>query len=111
MTRVPRRPRGGRVFRVLLYAMTLVLLMPVWAGVRLMQMGFGVVGIVIVAIGFATFLFALRFARREPDPAGDGSYEVTQEHIDYAIWTALAMPFLFAGLFVVLLLTGALNSP
>lgn len=89
--------------------MTLVPLVPVWVGVRMMQMGFVVVGIVIVAIGSVTFLLALRFARREPDPAGDGSYEVTQEHIDYAVWTALALPFLFAGLFLLLLVTGALN--
>jgi Na+-driven multidrug efflux pump len=93
--------------------MTLVFLMPVWAGIRILEMGSVVTvvtGIGIVAIGLITFLVAFRFVRREPDPTGDGSYEVTQEHVDYAVWMALGVPFAFIGLLVLLLLTGSLNG-
>ena len=105
MTQGPPSPPAARLFRFLLLAVTLVLLVPVWAGIRIIQTGSVVLGFGLVAMGLVTFLLAIRFVRAEPGPTGDGSYDITEQHVDYAIWAGIGIPFIAVGLFVLFLLT------
>jgi hypothetical protein len=105
MTQAPRRPRAGRLIRILLYAISLAWIAIIWAGIRMIQAGLLAVGLGMAAVGLVTLVLWLRFVRREPDPATDGSYDITEAQIDNAVWVALGMPLVFIGLLLLVLLT------
>jgi hypothetical protein len=94
-----------------MYAFTLVLVAPLWAGVRVMQMGAVPLGFGVVLVALVTIALWFRFVRRQPDPAADGSFEITQEHVEYAVWAAVGAPFILIGLLLVwLLLSGSTRT-
>jgi hypothetical protein len=104
-------PRRSPVwFRVFLYGLTVVLLVPVWAGIRLAQGGSTALGVGLAAVGLVTVALWIRFVRREPGPSSDGSFDITSERVDFAIWMATGVPFLLVGLMLVWLLANALTQ-
>jgi hypothetical protein len=109
MTQDPDSQRGPRWYRRLSYAIALVLLFPAWAGVRLIQSGAVAIGIGAIFVAFITFALAIRYLHNEPGLRRDGSYEITSQHVDYVVWTALGVPFILIGLLVVWLIADGLN--
>jgi hypothetical protein len=108
MTQTPGSKRSSRWYRLLLYGLTVVLLVPASAGVRLVQGGSIALGVGVVGVGLVTVALWIRFVRREPGPSSDGSLDITSERVDLAIWMAIGVPFLFVGLMVVWLLANGL---
>ena len=93
-----------------MYVVVLAVLVPVWAGIRIMQMGSVGLGLGVAIVGVVTVVLWVRYLRREPGPSSDGSFDVTQERVDFAIWTAIGVPFLLVGLMIVWLVADRLTQ-
>jgi hypothetical protein len=99
-----RRP--PRWLRALLWGFAVVLLVPVWAGIRLVQAGATVPGAGVVAVALVTVALWIRFVRRDADRTVLVSSDIRQEGVDYLVWTALGVPFVLIGLLLIWLLAG-----
>jgi hypothetical protein len=99
-----RRP--PRWFRTLLYGFVVVLLVPVWAGIRLVQAGATIPGVGVVAVGLVTVALWIRSIRRDTDRTVLVSSDISQEGVDYLVWTALGVPFILIGLLLIWLMAG-----
>ena len=106
MTRPPASKRSHVWFRALLYGFVVVLLVPVWAGIRLVQAGATVPGVGVVTVSLVTVALWIRFVRRDADRTVLVLGDIRQEGVDYLVWTALGVPFVLIGLLVSWLLAG-----
>jgi hypothetical protein len=93
-----------------MYAFTLVWIAPAWAGVRIMQIGSVAIGLVVVIVSLVTLVLWVRSVCHAPDMSTDGSFDITREGLDYVVWTAIAVPFIFIALILVWLLAGGANG-
>ena len=109
MTQAPEPRRLPSWFRVLLVAIGLLFIAPIWGGIRMIQAGSVVLGIGLTAVGLITAGLYVRGVRgvvvsneRTDDPA---AFLFSDRYVDYAIWTAVGAPLIAAGLLLVWLIT------
>jgi hypothetical protein len=111
MTRPPASRWSSVWLRVMLVVIGGALLVPAWAGVRMIQAGSVVSGIGLTAVALITIALYVRAVLRvvvssEPsdDPTG---FLWSERYVDYVIWTAVGIPFVIVALIVVWLITKA----
>jgi hypothetical protein len=111
VTRPPASKWSSIWLRVILVVIGGALLVPAWAGVRLIQAGTVVSGIGLTAVALITIALYVRAVFRavvsnEPndDPA---AFLWSERYVDYAIWTAVGIPVVIVALIVVWLVTKA----